>query len=275
MGGLVARYYLRYGTEEPSGSGAVTWSGARRIRNLLLVATPNAGSIMAFDAILNGDRVGLSTTTLAAPVIGRMPSIYHLLPPAGVRALVDEQLTPLDADLQDIETWRRFGWGAFQPVASRRRAGGTASMGREHHQGFLARALGRARAFHEALSRAPDTPCPIRVVLFGGDCLPTPARALVPAADGTGPRFLPFSRREADALFDAGDGRVTRSSVLASHLRGADEADSGSGLSEVSQAFFGAADHHGIYAEPTFQSLVMRTLLRRSSPSGSPLRDSP
>ena len=43
MGGLVARYYLRYGTAEPEEGAPVTWAGARRIQNLILVAVPNGG----------------------------------------------------------------------------------------------------------------------------------------------------------------------------------------------------------------------------------------
>ena len=63
---------------------------------------------------------------------------------------------------------------------------------------------------------------------------------------------------------------MTRASVLASHLPGADEDESGCGLPEVSQVFFGAADHHGIYGEPTFQSLLLRALLRPSGQRVSP-----
>lgn len=251
MGGLVARHYLRYGGEDPGAGGPVTWAGARRIQTLVLVATPNGGAIPSLDAILNGNRVGLSNTTLAADVISRMPSIYHLLPPKGVPALVDPELKPVDADLHDVDEWRRFGWGPFRPQARN-----------EHHQQFVAIALSRARAFHEALSRAPDSPCPIRVVLLGGDCLPTPARALLGARQGSPPRFEPFTRAEAEAMYDAGDGRVTRASVLACHLPAAEENDFGCGVPEVSQVFLGAADHHGIYSDATFQSVLMRTLLR-------------
>jgi pimeloyl-ACP methyl ester carboxylesterase len=259
MGGLVARHYLRYGGAEPVPGSPVTWAGARRIQTLLLVTTPSSGSIMALDAILNGNRVGLSTTTLAAPVISRMPSIYHLLPPVGVPSLVDDALVPLDADLHDVESWRRFAWGPFR--ASKRPD--------EHHQEFVSRALLRVRAFYEALSRAPETPCPVRVVVLGGDCLPTPARALVPERPGSVPRFEPFTRQEADLMYDAGDGRVTRNSILASHLPSAEENDFGCGMPEVSQVFLGATDHHGIYSDLTFQSVILRTLLRpvrRSDP---------
>ena len=83
MGGLVARYYLRYGGAEPSANAPVTWAGAPRVASVVLAATPNAGSIPALGAILSGERVGLSYTTLAASVVSRMPSCYQLLPPVG------------------------------------------------------------------------------------------------------------------------------------------------------------------------------------------------
>ena len=53
-----------------------------------------------------------------------------------------------------------------------------------------------------------------------------------------------------------------RTSALASHLPEADRTESGSGLPELSHIFFGHADHHGIYSEPTFQSILLRILLR-------------
>ena len=38
----------------------MTWAGARRIQNLVLVAAPNGGGIHALEALLYGNRVGLS-----------------------------------------------------------------------------------------------------------------------------------------------------------------------------------------------------------------------
>jgi hypothetical protein len=99
-------------------------------------------------------------------------------------------------------------------------------------------------------------------VLLGGDCLPTLARALVGGRPGTPPRFDAWTKAEARFMFEAGDGRVTRASMLGSHLPGAEWSDTGSGWPEVGQAFFGAADHHGIYGEATFQSILLRRLLR-------------
>jgi pimeloyl-ACP methyl ester carboxylesterase len=248
MGGLVARYYLRYGEAEPGGE--VTWKGAARIQNLVLVATPNAGSIPSLDAVLNGNRVGLSSTMLAAPVVARMPSIYQLLPSRESQPLIDASGEPLDADLLDAGTWERFGWGPWQ-----------AANGDHAEREFLGALLQRAAAFQQALGRKPKHPCPVRVVALGGDCLPTLARAIAPPRPGLPPRFEPWTRLEGDRMFEAGDGRVTRASVLAAHLPGASEHPFGSGVDEISHAFFGAADHHGIYNEPTFQSVLLRLLL--------------
>jgi hypothetical protein len=70
-------------------------------------------------------------------------------------------------------------------------------------------------------------------------------------------------------MMEAGDGRVTRVSVLAAHLPEAGGADMGSGLPELSHAYFGSADHHGIYGEPTFQSVLLRALLRTARRSAN------
>jgi len=266
MGGLVARYYLRYGTAEPD-AGGVTWAGARRIANLILVAVPNAGGVHAFEAMIYGNRVGLSHTTLAAPVIARMPSVYQLLPPHGAAALVDHRLEPIDADLHDIATWDRYGWGPFAPA--RRTLDLVEDSARERSLAFVTAALERAGAFHRALAREPVTPCPVRVVLLGGDCLPTLAHGIVPEKRGLPPRFVPWNVRENDVMFEAGDGRVTRASVLASHLPCPDQDQLGCGIPEVAHAVFGSADHHGIYREPTFQSILVRLLLRPSRRTGS------
>jgi pimeloyl-ACP methyl ester carboxylesterase len=266
MGGLVARYYLRYGTADPTPDTPVTWAGARRIDNLVLVAVPNGGSVHSFEAVLNGNRVGFSYTTLAAPVVARMPAIYQLLPPEGTNPLVDGRGETVTADLHDPGTWERFGWGPYQVGSRRNGDDGETPSELAKRRDFLAAALARARVFHAALARRPGSPCPARVILLGGDCLPTLGRALLPRQKGALPRFLPRSEEEAAVMMEAGDGRVTRASVLASHLPQAEDSDTGSGLPEVRHVFFGSADHHGIYREPTFQSILLRLLLRPSRP---------
>ena len=256
MGGLVVRWYLRYGAAEPDAKSPVTWAGARRAASVVLTATPNAGSIPALGAILSGERVGLSHTTLAASVVSRMPAVYQLLPPAGTRPLVDLAGKDVESDLHDPATWERWGWGPFG-----RKDKATAS-----ERSFVKAALDRARAFHAGLARVPETKSPVPVYALGGDCLLTLGRAIVgegPA--GAPPRFVARNGFEQDLIFEAGDGRVTRSSFLAAHLGERDDPEA-HGIPELSAAFFGSADHHGLYADPSFQNLLLR-LLRRRAPS--------
>ena len=61
MGGLVARYFMRYGDAElpPKGTSAVvTWAGTEDVDRLILVGTPNAGSLSAFTQLIEGFDVG-------------------------------------------------------------------------------------------------------------------------------------------------------------------------------------------------------------------------
>ena len=254
MGGLVVRWYLRFGGEEPDATAPVPWAGARRAASVVLTATPSGGSIPALAAILDGERVGLSHTTLASSVVSRMPSVYQLLPPFGTRPLVDPRGRRLDLDLLDPATWERFGWGPFRPASD---------AGPAAEKSFLVAAIERARAFHAGLARQPDTAAPVAVHALGGDCLLTQARAMVgegPA--GSAPRLVASNRREQDLLFEAGDGRVTRASFLATHLTDTASDPEAHGIPELSGAFFGSADHHGLYADPAFQSLLLRLPLR-------------
>jgi hypothetical protein len=183
-----------------------------------------------------------------------MPSIYQLLPPAGTRPLVDPRGRPLALDVHDPATWERFGWGPFAPASDDRLA---------PERAFVEAALRGAKSLHSALTRESATPCPVPVNALGGDCVLTLARAFVgEGPPGSPPRFEARTRREQDILYEAGDGRVTRASLLAAHLAGGESVPSGSGLPEVTQAFFGSADHHGLYADPAFQSLLLRLFLR-------------
>jgi len=170
-------------------------------------------------------------------------------------------------DLHDPATWERFGWGPFHPVDDLH----PRSADPERTRAYLTAALERARALHEALARTPATQCPNRVVALGGDCLATLGRGVLPERPGQGPRLEPADQDETRIMYEAGDGRVTRASVLASHRAAHDPTahHPDSGIPEISHAFFGAADHHGIYQEPTFQSVLLRLLLRPDRPSAA------
>lgn len=257
MGGLVARLFLRYGGGDPTGP--VTWAGATRIERMVVATAPSGGSIPALEALLLGSPVGFSTTTLAASVCATFPALYALLPPLQAKPLIEPGGAVLPIDLLDPEAWQEHAWGPF------------AEGGEPALRDYARAALLRAREVREGLDRAPATACPVPVTLMGGDTLPTLARAVL---DGRGvPRFQPERRQETALMYEAGDGRVTRASLLASHVPGAHEDDDDCGIHEALRLAFGDGDHHGLFAEPAFQSTLLRALLPRSSiVAGRPLR---
>ena len=55
MGGLLARYAAMYGNADiPGGDIRPTWAGARHFDKIVLLGTPNEGSVSTIDALLNG-----------------------------------------------------------------------------------------------------------------------------------------------------------------------------------------------------------------------------
>jgi hypothetical protein len=115
MGGLIARYYLRYGEYDTLDDNdfKLNLHGAERVRRVILLGTPNLGSVSALHAFIKGCKIGgrqIPTETLAT-----MPSTYQLFPHALNDWLITANGKPLHRDLYDVEIWRRFQWSIFDP----------------------------------------------------------------------------------------------------------------------------------------------------------------
>src|SRR5438552_17037575 len=78
MGGLIARYYLRYGPVDvlDGSEQLVTLYGTSRVRKLVLLGTPNMGSASSLHAFLTGEPV----------VFRRIPQEVLATMPSGVPA---------------------------------------------------------------------------------------------------------------------------------------------------------------------------------------------
>ncbi|MDP3849654.1 MAG: hypothetical protein Q8Q59_04060 [Luteolibacter sp.] len=116
MGGLVARYYLMYGSAAPPTNGRhpqVTWAGARNVRRFIQVGTPNAGSTQALLQLKNGMGLSSFVPRFQPAVISTMPSAYELLPRAADHPLLDATGKPLDPF--DPAVWQRYRWGLADP----------------------------------------------------------------------------------------------------------------------------------------------------------------
>jgi len=117
IGGLVARYYLRYGTADLPEHGdlpKLTWAGSRYTEHLVMIGTPNAGSIDALTNMVNGYRPAFLLSRYPSAVLGTMPSVYQLLSRSRHHPLLDENRLPVN-DILDPELWEKNGWGLADP----------------------------------------------------------------------------------------------------------------------------------------------------------------
>jgi len=249
MGGLVARYAAMYGDRDLAPEGVAPrpgWEGARFVDKIFMFGTPNTGSMEALSVLLEGYSVteGLRRRVRLLNKLSRedvmtVPSIYQLLPHAARARFLDENLRPLSLDLYDPEVWRRYKWSAANDPTFRADYARGVVRGQESPtktgtladlDAYFEAALARARRFHEALDAPQPTAdaAPVRLFAFGGDCEETLAAVVViPNEKGGGwltltrPKSLktPGGRKLARAevvraMYEPGDGRVTRSSLL-------------------------------------------------------------
>ncbi|MGB6220723.1 esterase/lipase family protein [Haloferula sp.] len=257
MGGLVARYHLMYGGRQLSADGRmpVTWAGANRVEKLILVGTPNGGSVYAFENLEKGLKLSPLLPTIKPAVIGTMPSAYELLPPGGDGALIDQHSVAID--YYNVDEWERRGWGLMNPeqdevLAKLMPDVGDPAARRSRARDQLKKMLENARSFHRAMNLPVALPDGVELFAFVGDAVSTASRIQV-QADG---------KME---LIDwiAGDGTVTRKSVMRD-MRTAGEAGSPMrGPIKWTGAHFVFTDHVGMTADPAFVDNVLYLLLER------------
>lgn len=227
MGGLIARYFLRYGKSDEltDNNFEVNSSGVDRVRRVILLGTPNLGSAQALHAFIKGKKIGLRN--LAPEYLASMPSIYQTFPHALNDWIINADGRPLDRDLFDIEIWRRFQWSIFDPKVRQRIVTNADSpeLGRTQLatlEKYFEVQLERARRFVWSLT-VPIPHDDYKLIVFGGDCILTPARLLVEEVRGVSEIRLwpqdvshPHANIDYDKLMlEPGDGVVTKASLLA------------------------------------------------------------
>jgi pimeloyl-ACP methyl ester carboxylesterase len=229
MGGLIARYYLRYGTADvlDSNDFPINNHGASRVRKVILVGTPSLGSVNALQQFLSGSEIGFRN--IAPEVLATMPSAYQLFPHPVGTWLVSSNGGELDRDLFDAEIWRRFEWSVFDKTIEQRiiRRFNDPEQGKAYLallRLYFEKHIERGRRFVWSLS-IENKQTETQYVVFGGDCELTPARILVEEVKGESTvRLYPgeVSRRVPGVdyeklMLEPGDGRVTKPSLLARH----------------------------------------------------------
>lgn len=228
MGGMIARYYIRYGTVDVLDDNAfpVNQHGAAKIRRVVLLGTPNLGSIGALRTLIRGYKIGLGT--IPPEVVATFPSTYQVLPHAITEWFVTMDGRPLRRDQFDTENfWKRFRYSVFSPQVRARVEEDFADKARAAEyiallERYFEKHIERARRFSWSLTvPVPDNR--IRYIVMGGDCVPTPARVVVEEYGGDsvlrlapGEIHSPLPGIDYDRLMlEPGDGTVTKASLLA------------------------------------------------------------
>ncbi len=227
MGGLIARYYLRYGKADTLDDNDfdINLNGAKRVRRVVLLGTPNLGSVGALHSFIKGFKIG--TRRVPTEILATMPSTYQLFPHALSNWIVTATGKPLNRDLFDVNTWRRFQWSIFDPRVRLRimrnfasEADGQAYL--DLLERYFEKHLERARRFVWSLT-VPLPEQPYKLIVLGGDCKLTPARIIVEEIDGVSeirlwPRNIKRPINGVDynqLMLEPGDGTVTKASLLA------------------------------------------------------------
>jgi pimeloyl-ACP methyl ester carboxylesterase len=224
MGGLIVRYYERYGTVDVlnGNSFPVTGLGLSKLRRVILLGTPNQGTVTAVHKFLNGYRVGFSA--LPTEGVATMPSTYQLFPHPLVDWVVNINGKPLNFDIFDTEFWRSYEWSIFDHRIQRR-------MDRhrdiwptqEVFERWFQKRLERGRRFVWSLMVPPGDVPLVKPLLLGADCVPTPRRLVFESISGESvarlrPEQILNPKPGVDyesLMFAPGDGSVTLDSFLA------------------------------------------------------------
>ena len=271
-GGLLARYYARFGTDDylDRGIASPSYAGAPAIRRLLLVGTPNLGSMQPVLSHVRGEEMGLRK--VPAEVVATTSGAPQLMPHPAIPWLVDTRGDVIARDLFDMETWREFRWSVFDPDVRARtiaRKGGGAAGRRylEILEAYMARHLARGRNFMLLMS-AETGEQDVRPFVFGGDCDATVARLVLEEVRG---KWLARERPDTlvkplagvdyqDLIHDPGDSVVTRDSLLGrcgdSLLPGFDAFPA----PRIAHSVFLCERHQFLTGNLTFQNNLLHTL---------------
>jgi pimeloyl-ACP methyl ester carboxylesterase len=215
LGGIVARYYLRYGGRDamrdrdcavPAGESpaAVNAPGAGGVSRLALFGVPHRGSVMAFRALLEDFSLfGFLALGLRDAAFS-MPLAWQLLPsaePDGRVPLLLGNNGEERVSLYVVSTWVGRGWlpgGGQDPERLR----------------FVKAMLARSVALQQSLAGRHPAEEAVPRLVAGGECRPTTARGL--SKEG-GVQFLARGQTDHPLFARAtapGDGVVTAESGL-------------------------------------------------------------
>ena len=279
-GGLVARYYAKYGAADvlDQDHPVPTYEGAKNLNKIIMLGTPNAGAMESFMTLHQGlwlPSVGRAT----AEMIFSMPALYEFMPLDGKNIFFDGSGKPLDIDLYDPANWELYGWSVFDPV---KQAKASKELKKAHgevegekmfqkklatQRRFVALALDRAKKFQAALwaGDPAEEKQKVRYIVFGGDRAPT-LQAAILGRDDKGMWKTKFKTDDPalkNILYGYGDMSVTRVSALGRHT---DESTGRSVQMPLDYSVFFFSNHMDMPKNMTFLDNILHVVFEEYNP---------
>jgi pimeloyl-ACP methyl ester carboxylesterase len=264
-GGLLTNYYLRYGPNDVLDQKNFSqWQeGAKRVRRVVLLGTPNLGSVTSVERLLRGFRLGFRL--IPVEVLTSFETPFQALPSPITHSILDTHGNPANINIYDPTVWEKNQWSVYSPdflkmLEKQSKTPAEAKTRQMVLQDTFAGHLLRAERFQASLT-TPFNGEGIRMAAFGGDCKLTPSHAVLDDADGK--PFLAFKAKEVankvpgvdyDYLMLApGDGLVTRDSQDAGQYS----------FLPLRQNFFLCEQHEFLVNNPYFQNNLLYFLMAR------------
>jgi pimeloyl-ACP methyl ester carboxylesterase len=277
MGGLITRYYIRYGRQDVIGDNdfdqKINMYGGDRVRRVILLGTPNLGSIKTLYRFITGVKVGFKS--IGTETLATMPSLYQLFPHPLNNWIITSEGKPLNRDLYDVNIWKSFQWSIFSPKVRERilEKFEDKSEGQKHLQtldAYFDKHLERARRFVWSLT-VPLPKDPPKLIVFGGACTLTPARMIVEEVNGESMIRMspdeitqPVDGVDYDALLlEPGDGSVTKASLLGRNVLDPSVKRHKYSFFPLDHTIFLCEKHNSLTGNVNFQDNLLNELLSR------------
>jgi len=280
MGGLILRYYQRFGDKDildslsqtvDSTDDLSTYAKVHLIRHAIFLGTPQLGSVITIKRLQQGFDFNLRN--IPVEVQATMPSVFQLLPHPLSPWATDADGNNVNIDLYDPSTWQKNQWSIYNPEVKNRiikqadsdEAGKQELSTLEH---FFNIQLKRAKLFWLALSPQFEV-AHEGFIIMGGDCKKTLGRLIVEQQDelmllagklNMADDFNTRANRKS-ILFEPGDGQVSKSSLLGEiHNNTTHETVK---TIHIKYPIFVCEDHIRLTQNITFQDNLLHVLLNQ------------
>lgn len=287
MGGLIARYAAMYGNAELSAAPKPNWAGAKHFDKIFLLGTPNEGSVMTLNALLNGfSYIGGGLNLPFIQNISRfdvftMPSAFQLLPHRGSFIAYGEDLKPVEIDVYDPATWDKYDWSIWKDDDFTKKFD---AQEQRNARAYFNSALNRAKLFQEALNADSSGKLPVSFYLMGADCKETPNAVLLlhdAKKNRWETRFKADSFTRADGqkvtdeelkglLFAMGDSVVTKRSLAGESL-----AATGRKALPIVSAIYQCENHSKLVTNPEIQDklfMILNAIPQETTTAGADVK---